>query len=217
MQEYTNIDYFTLDLIRVIKIIWKNRLKIIVSSFVISLFLALYMAMFLPYKYEASTKIYLSSYKEKYQFNNQILSELKSKDFINNVIKNKKLNITSSNISKDLVATLNENDKSISIKYKNKDSKLAYEVVVALRDEFIDKVKQKLSVSKVDILENAKEESNSSPLLYRFKVAIICFLAILAIEVIYFFLKEILNDKVVTPNDIKYDLGIDLIGIVPKK
>ena len=215
MEQYNNGDYFSVDLVRLIKIIWKNKLKIIIFSLMISLLVGLYTMEFVPYKYKSSTTIYLSNYNEKYQFNNQITSEVKNKDSIKSVIESQKLNISTEELLKNLKVNFDDQNKSITMTYSSTDSGKAFDIVVAVRDKFIERVKELVKVSDVTILEKAEESTTPySPNIT--KTVVIAFLGSLSLGVIYLILREILNNKIVTPSDIKYDLGINLLGIVPK-
>ncbi|WP_448668910.1 Wzz/FepE/Etk N-terminal domain-containing protein [Parvimonas sp. G1425] len=122
MEQYNNGDYFSVDLVRLIKIIWKNKLKIIIFSLMISLLVGLYTMEFVPYKYKSSTTIYLSNYNEKYQFNNQITSEVKNKDSIKSVIESQKLNISTDELLKNLKVNFDDQNKSITMTYSSTDS-----------------------------------------------------------------------------------------------
>lgn len=215
MEQYGKGDYFTLDLVRLFKIIWKNKFKILIFSGLISLLAGLYTMEFVPYKYKSSTTIYLSNYNEKYQFNNQITGEVKNMDSIKSVIESQKLNISTEELLKNLKVNFDGQNKSITMTYSSTDSGKAFDIVVAVRDKFIERVKELLKVSNVTILEKAEESATPySPNIWR--TVLVTFLCGLSLGVIYLFLREILNNKIVTPSDIKYDLGINLLGIVPK-
>ncbi len=139
---------------------------------------------------------------------------IKSRDVINDVIGKNGLTMTPDQLNSKIAVTIPADTRVISISVSDKDPQQATDIANSVRDIASEKIKSVTKVEDVTALEKAQVPNKpSSPNIKRNTVLGILLGAFLTS--IFVIVRELLDDRVKSAEDIEEVLGMTLLGIVP--
>lgn len=220
------MDEIDLEIQDMIKI-FKNRWKVIVVIMtIITLITGGISFWVIKPVYKVNTKVFIGkdeSKDEKYSNNDiemyqKLLTTyaelIKTNDLIKNTINGKNLDVTTTEVSDNLVVTPRTDTQILQISFENNNNLLAKEVLVALVDEFIKEAKLLIPNGTIRVIESAElPQYPVSP--NNVKNIGFGFLGGLVVGVIISLLMEYMDDTLKTKEQIEQIMGISVIGVIP--
>lgn len=215
-----------IDVLALLHKLWTKKLLILFTAFYFAAFSFLGTYFFIQPTYTSTTRIYVVNQAtdnknlsaQDLQAGTYLTNDYKeiitSNDVLSEVIKDEKLNLSETELSKMVSVNIPTDTRLISISVKAKTGQDAQVLANKVREVASKKIKTVTKVEDVTTLEEAKLPSSpSSPNIKRNVLlgAILGgFVAIVAVLV-----REVLDDRVRRPEDVEDALGMTLLGIVP--
>ena len=215
-----------IDVLALLHKLWTKKLLILFTAFYFAAFSFLGTYFFIQPTYTSTTRIYVVNQAtdnknlsaQDLQAGTYLVNDYKeiitSNDVLSEVIKDEKLNLSETELSKMVSVNIPTDTRLISISVKAKTGQDAQVLANKVREVASKKIKTVTKVEDVTTLEEAKLPSSpSSPNIKRNVLlgAILGgFVAIVAVLV-----REVLDDRVRRPEDVEDALGMTLLGIVP--
>lgn len=204
-----------IDVLALLHKLWTKKLLILFTAFYFAAFSFLGTYFFIQPTYTSTTRIYVVNQATD---NKNLSADYKeiitSNDVLSEVIKDEKLNLSETELSKMVSVNIPTDTRLISISVKAKTGQDAQVLANKVREVASKKIKNVTKVDDVTTLGEAKLPSSpSSPNIKRNVLlgAILGgFVAIVAVLV-----REVLDDRVRRPEDVEDALGMTLLGIVP--
>lgn len=204
-----------IDVLALLHKLWTKKLLILFTAFYFAVFSFLGTYFFIQPTYTSTTRIYVVNQATD---NKNLSADYKeiitSNDVLSEVIKDEKLNLSETELSKMVSVNIPTDTRLISISVKAKTGQDAQVLANKVREVASKKIKNVTKVDDVTTLGEAKLPSSpSSPNIKRNVLlgAILGgFVAIVAVLV-----REVLDDRVRRPEDVEDALGMTLLGIVP--
>ena len=204
-----------IDVLALLHKLWTKKLLILFTAFYFAAFSFLGTYFFIQPTYTSTTRIYVVNQATD---NKNLSADYKeiitSNDVLSEVIKDEKLNLSETELSKMVSVNIPTDTRLISISVKAKTGQDAQVLANKVREVASKKIKNVTKVDDVTTLGEAKLPSSpSSPNIKRNVLlgAILGgFVAIVAVLV-----REVLDDRVRRPEDVEDALGMALLGIVP--
>lgn len=204
-----------IDVLALLHKLWTKKLLILFTAFYFAVFSFLGTYFFIQPTYTSTTRIYVVNQATD---NKNLSADYKeiitSNDVLSEVIKDEKLNLSETELSKMVSVNIPTDTRLISISVKAKTGQDAQVLANKVREVASKKIKNVTKVDDVTTLGEAKLPSSpSSPNIKRNVLlgAILGgFVAIVAVLV-----REVLDDRVRRPEDVEDALGMALLGIVP--
>lgn len=215
-----------IDVLALLHKLWTKKLLILFTAFYFAVFSFLGTYFFIQPTYTSTTRIYVVNQAtdnknlsaQDLQAGTYLANDYKeiitSNDVLSEVIKDEKLNLSETELSKMVSVNIPTDTRLISISVKAKTGQDAQVLANKVREVASKKIKNVTKVDDVTTLGEAKLPSSpSSPNIKRNVLlgAILGgFVAIVAVLV-----REVLDDRVRRPEDVEDALGMALLGIVP--
>lgn len=215
-----------IDVLALLHKLWTKKLLILFTAFYFAVFSFLGTYFFIQPTYTSTTRIYVVNQAtdnnnlsaQDLQAGTFLVKDYKeiitSNDVLSEVIKDEKLNLSETELSKMVSVNIPTDTRLISISVKAKTGQDAQVLANKVREVASKKIKNVTKVDDVTTLGEAKLPSSpSSPNIKRNVLlgAILGgFVAIVAVLV-----REVLDDRVRRPEDVEDALGMALLGIVP--
>lgn len=206
--------------------LWTKKLLILFTAFYFAAFSFLGTYFFIQPTYTSTTRIYVINQAtdnnnlsaQDLQAGTYLANDYKeiitSNDVLSEVIKDEKLNLSETELSKMVSVNIPTDTRLISISVKAKTGQDAQVLANKVREVASKKIKNVTKVDDVTTLGEAKLPSSpSSPNIKRNVLlgAILGgFVAIVAVLV-----REVLDDRIRRPEDVEDVLGMTLLGIIP--
>lgn len=215
-----------IDVLALLHKLWTKKLLILFTAFYFAAFSFLGTYFFIQPTYTSTTRIYVVNQAtdnnnlsaQDLQAGTYLANDYKeiitSNDVLSEVIKDEKLNLSETELSKMVSVNIPTDTRLISISVKAKTGQDAQVLANKVREVASKKIKNVTKVDDVTTLGEAKLPSSpSSPNIKRNVLlgAILGgFVAIVAVLV-----REVLDDRIRRPEDVEDVLGMTLLGIVP--
>ena len=204
-----------IDVLALLHKLWTKKLLILFTAFYFAVFSFLGTYFFIQPTYTSTTRIYVVNQATD---NKNLSADYKeiitSNDVLSEVIKDEKLNLSETELSKMVSVNIPTDTRLISISVKAKTGQDAQVLANKVREVASKKIKNVTKVDDVTTLGEAKLPSSpSSPNIKRNVLlgAILGgFVAIVAVLV-----REVLDDRIRRPEDVEDVLEMTLLGIVP--
>ena len=215
-----------IDVLALLQKLWTKKVFILFTAFYVAAFSFLVTYFFIQPTYTSTTRIYVVNQAtdnnnlsaQDLQAGTYLANDYKeiitSNDILSEVIKDEKLNLSETELSKMISVNIPTDTRLISISVNAKTGQDAQTLANKVREVASEKIKKVTKVEDVTTLEEAKlPESPSSP---NIKLNVLLgavlggFLAVVGVLV-----REILDDRVRRPEDVEDALGMTLLGIVP--
>ena len=216
-----------IDILSLIKTLWRRKFIIVVTAFVMAIFALIYSTVIAKPSYSSTTRIYVvnRNQSEKAGLTNQDLQAgtylvkdykeiILSQDVLEKVISNLKLEKTVKALSKKIQVTVPVDTRIVSIAVKDAQPEEASRIANALREVASEKIISVTRVSDVTTLEEARPALTPSSPNIRRNTAL-AFLVGGAVMVVSVLLFELLDDRVKRPEDVEEVMHVALLGIVP--
>ena len=216
-----------IDVLSLVKILWRRKFLIVVTAFVMAIVALGYSTFIIKPNYTSTTRIYVVNRQvnENSTLTNQDLQAgtylvkdykeiILSQDVLAKVIDDLKLNVQPSALAKKINVTVPTDTRIVSIAVSDGDAKEAARIANSLRQIAAEKIIAVTKVSDVTTLEEAEVPNfPSSPNIRR--NTLIGFLAGGVLISVVILVVEVLDDRVKKPEDVEEALGITLLGVVP--
>lgn len=215
-----------IDVLALLHKLWTKKLLILFTAFYFAAFSFLGTYFFIQPTYTSTTRIYVVNQAtdnknlsaQDLQAGTYLANDYKeiitSNDVLSEVIKDEKLNLSETELSKMVSVNIPTDTRLISISVKAKTGQDAQVLANKVREVASKKIKNVTKVDGVTTLGEAKLPSSpSSPNIKRNVLlgAILGgFVAIVAVLV-----REVLDDRIRRPEDVEDVLGMTLLGIIP--
>ncbi|ATH74785.1 capsular biosynthesis protein CpsC [Streptococcus thermophilus] len=215
-----------IDVLALLHKLWTKKLLILFTAFYFAVFSFLGTYFFIQPTYTSTTRIYVVNQAtdnknlsaQDLQAGTYLANDYKeiitSNDVLSEVIKDEKLNLSETELSKMVSVNIPTDTRLISISVKAKTGQDAQVLANKVREVASKKIKNVTKVDDVTTLGEAKLPSSpSSPNIKRNVLlgAILGgFVAIVAVLV-----REVLDDRIRRPEDVEDVLGMTLLGIIP--
>ncbi|WKZ89024.1 Wzz/FepE/Etk N-terminal domain-containing protein [Streptococcus iniae] len=220
--ENTSIE---IDILSLLKRIWQKKVVILFVTLLAG-FLALVASMFLiKPSYTSTTRLYVINRQQSdnltatdLQAGGYLVNDYKeiitSRDVMHDVIAKENVSMSPEELSQMITVTVPADTRVISISVNNHEPQKAKDLANAVREVASEKIKDVTKVQDVTALEKAQLPTKpSSPNSKRNAVMGLLFGAVLSIFAVI--LKEVLDDRVKSPEDVEDVLGMTLLGMVP--
>ena len=215
-----------IDVLALLHKLWTKKVFILFTAFYVAAFAFLGTYFFIQPTYTSTTRIYVVNQAtdnknlsaQDLQAGTYLANDYKeiitSNDILSEVIKDEKLNLSETELSKMISVNIPTDTRLISISVKAKTGQDAQVLANKVREVASKKIKNVTKVDDVTTLGEAKLPSSpSSPNIKRNVLlgAILGgFVAIVAVLV-----REVLDDRIRRPEDVEDVLGMTLLGIIP--
>jgi capsular polysaccharide biosynthesis protein len=163
-------------------------------------------------------------YKQKMEYNDILLNQklvstygeiVKSKIVANEFMSNLGLNFTYEELDKKISVTLVKNTEIIKILVKDKDGKVAAQIANEIANVFIKHVTRIMNIENIQVIDKAEVPLNPNKPKPIINMVIASVLGIL-LSVFFILIYEYFDNTVKTSADIEKNLGLPIIGTVPK-
>jgi capsular polysaccharide biosynthesis protein len=163
-------------------------------------------------------------YKQKMEYNDILLNQklvstygeiVKSKIVANEFMSNLGLNFTYEELDKKISVTLVKNTEIIKILVKDKDGKVAAQIANEIANVFIKHVTRIMNIENIQVIDKAEVPLNPNKPKPIINMVIASVLGIL-LSVFLILIYEYFDNTVKTSADIEKNLGLPIIGTVPK-
>ena len=220
-------DKIEIDVLQLVKVLWKRKFVILVAALVAGLVAFAYSSFVIKPQYTSTTRIYVvnRNQADKPGLTNQDLQAgaylvkdyreiILSQDVLEKVVADQRLTIDAKTLGKKVSVTVPADTRIVSISVRDGKPEEASRIANALRDVAAQKIISVTRVSDVTTLEEARPATSpSSPNIRRNTMMGVGAGAGLVIVVIL--LVELLDDRVKRPEDIEDVMKISLLGVVP--
>lgn len=220
--ENTSIE---IDILSLLKRIWQKKVVILFVTLLAG-FLALVASMFLiKPSYTSTTRLYVINRQQSdnltatdLQAGGYLVNDYKeiitSRDVMHDVIAKENVSMSPEELSQMITVTVPADTRVISISVNNHEPQKAKDLANAVREVASEKIKDVTKVQDVTALEKAQLPTKpSSPNSKR--NAVMGLLVGAALSIVAVVLKEVLDDRVKSPEDVEDVLGMTLLGMVP--
>ncbi|RLU33724.1 Wzz/FepE/Etk N-terminal domain-containing protein [Streptococcus iniae] len=220
--ENTSIE---IDILSLLKRIWQKKVVILFVTLLAG-FLALVASMFLiKPSYTSTTRLYVINRQQSdnltatdLQAGGYLVNDYKeiitSRDVMHDVIAKENVSMSPEELSQMITVTVPADTRVISISVNNYEPQKTKDLANAVREVASEKIKDVTKVQDVTALEKAQLPTKpSSPNSKRNAVMGLLVGAVLSIFAVI--LKEVLDDRVKSPEDVEDVLGMTLLGMVP--
>ena len=141
---------------------------------------------------------------------------IKSRTVLEPVIEKLDLEETYEELTEKIVVLPVKDTQIISISVQDTDSKVAMDIANEIPKVFSKEVKRITSANTVEVIDKAIDQENPIKPNKLMNVAIASVLGVM-IGLFVVFLKEYLDNKIKTPQDIEKHLGLSVLGVIPNE
>ena len=215
-----------IDILSLIKTLWRRKFIIIVTAFVMAIFALIYSTVIAKPSYSSTTRIYVvnrqqndnSTLNQDLQAGTYLVKDYKeiilSQDVLTKVIADLKLKLQPSELAKKINVTVPTDTRIVSIAVSDGNAEEAARIANSVRQAAAEKIIAVTKVADVTTLEAAEAPKEpSSPNIKRNTV--IGFLAGGMLMSVISIVVEVLDDRIKKPEDVEEVMGITLLGVVP--
>ena len=220
-------DKIEIDVLRLVKVLWKRKFVILVAALVAGLVAFAYSSFVIKPQYTSTTRIYVvnRNQADKPGLTNQDLQAgaylvkdyreiILSQDVLEKVVADQSLTIDAKTLGKKVSVTVPADTRIVSISVRDGKPEEASRIANALRDVAAQKIISVTRVSDVTTLEEARPATSpSSPNIRR--NTMMATVAGVGFVVIIVLLVELLDDRVKRPEDIEEVMHLSLLGVIP--
>ena len=220
-------DKVEIDVLRLVKVLWKRKFVILVAALVAGLVAFAYSSFVIKPQYTSTTRIYVvnRNQADKPGLTNQDLQAgaylvkdyreiILSQDVLEKVVADQSLTIDAKTLGKKVSVTVPADTRIVSISVRDGKPEEASRIANALRDVAAQKIISVTRVSDVTTLEEARPATSpSSPNIRR--NTMMATIAGVGIVIVIVLLVELLDDRVKRPEDIEEVMHISLLGVIP--
>lgn len=215
-----------IDILSLIKTLWRRKFIIIVTAFVMAIFALIYSTVIAKPSYSSTTRIYVvnrqqndnSTLNQDLQAGTYLVKDYKeiilSQDVLTKVIADLKLKLQPSELAKKINVTVPTDTRIVSIAVSDGNAEEAARIANSVRQAAAEKIITVTKVADVTTLEAAEAPKEpSSPNIKR--NTLIGFLAGGMLMSVISIVVEVLDDRIKKPEDVEEVMGITLLGVVP--
>ena len=220
-------DKIEIDVLQIVKVLWKRKFVILVAALVAGLVAFAYSSFVIKPQYTSTTRIYVvnRNQADKPGLTNQDLQAgaylvkdyreiILSQDVLEKVVADQSLTIDAKTLGKKVSVTVPADTRIVSISVRDGKPEEASRIANALRDVAAQKIISVTRVSDVTTLEEARPATSpSSPNIRR--NTMMATVAGVGFVVIIVLLVELLDDRVKRPEDIEEVMHLSLLGVIP--
>ena len=220
-------DKIEIDVLQLVKVLWKRKFVILVAALVAGLVAFAYSSFVIKPQYTSTTRIYVvnRNQADKPGLTNQDLQAgaylvkdyreiILSQDVLEKVVADQKLTMDAKTLGRKVSVTVPADTRIVSISVRDGKPEEASRIANALRDVAAQKIISVTRVSDVTTLEEARPATSpSSPNIRR--NTMMATIAGVGIVIVIVLLVELLDDRVKRPEDIEEVMHISLLGVIP--
>lgn len=220
-------DRIEIDVIQMLKALWKRKLVIVIVAIVTGMIAFAYSSFVIKPEFTSTTRIYVVNRNQgdKPGLTNQDLQAgtylvkdyreiILSQDVLEKVVTDLGLTINAKALAKKVQVTVPVDTRIVSILVSDHKPDEASRIANALREVAAQKIISVTRVSDVTTLEEARPAlSPSSPNIRR--NTILGFGAGAGLVIVVVLLIELLDDRVKRPEDIEEVMHLSLLGVIP--
>ena len=220
-------DKIEIDVLQLVKVLWKRKFVILVAALVAGLVAFAYSSFVIKPQYTSTTRIYVvnRNQADKPGLTNQDLQAgaylvkdyreiILSQDVLEKVLADQSLTIDAKTLGKKVSVTVPADTRIVSISVRDGKPEEASRIANALREVAAQKIISVTRVSDVTTLEEARPATSpSSPNIRR--NTMMATVAGVGFVVIIVLLVELLDDRVKRPEDIEEVMHLSLLGVIP--
>lgn len=225
MEKKTN-DIVELDLMFLLKKLWKQKVIIIITAILFAGSAVAYSNFFVEPLYKSTTKIYTVSQMDPtktltvqdIQIGTNLVKDYQqiilSAEVLNTVIEENALSLTKAELANKILITAPRDTHVVEITVSDTDAVRAGRLANAIREASITKIQEVTKVSDITTIEEAT--TATAPYLPNTrKMGVMAGIAGLFLSGGLVLLKEMLDDRVKRPEDIEEGMDMVLLGIIP--
>ena len=220
-------DKIEIDVLQLVKVLWKRKFVILVAALVAGLVAFAYSSFVIKPQYTSTTRIYVvnRNQADKPGLTNQDLQAgaylvkdyreiILSQDVLEKVVADQSLTIDAKTLGKKVSVTVPADTRIVSISVRDGKPEEASRIANALREVAAQKIISVTRVSDVTTLEEARPATSpSSPNIRR--NTMMATIAGVGIVIVIVLLVELLDDRVKRPEDIEEVMHLSLLGVIP--
>lgn len=220
-------DKIEIDVLQLVKVLWKRKFVILVAALVAGLVAFAYSSFVIKPQYTSTTRIYVvnRNQADKPGLTNQDLQAgaylvkdyreiILSQDVLEKVVADQKLTMDAKTLGKKVSVTVPADTRIVSISVRDGNPEEASRIANALREVAAQKIISVTRVSDVTTLEEARPATSpSSPNIRR--NTMMATIAGVGFVTVIVLLVELLDDRVKRPEDIEEVMHLSLLGVIP--
>lgn len=220
----TNQGGMEIDIFYLLKKLWNKKFFIIFIALAVGTVALLGSIFFIKPKYTSTTRIYVvnktsgnvtaQDLQAGSYLANDYKEVIKSSEVLSTVIEQKKLSLSTGELSGMITVNVPENTRVISISVEDTDAQKAADIANAVREVAAEKIKTVTKVDDVTTFETAVTPKRpSSPNVKKNLVLGVLVGGVSAVVIVL--LVEVFDDRVRRPEDVEEVLHMALLGVVP--
>lgn len=220
----TNQGGMEIDIFYLLKKLWNKKFFIIFIALAVGTVALLGSIFFIKPKYTSTTRIYVvnktsdnvtaQDLQAGSYLANDYKEVIKSSEALSSVIEQKKLSLSTGELSGMITVNVPENTRVISISVEDTDAQKAADIANAVREIAAEKIKTVTKVDDVTTLETAVAPKRpSSPNVKKNLVLGVLVGGVSAVVIVL--LVEVFDDRVRRPEDVEEVLHMAFLGVVP--
>jgi len=220
-------DKIEIDVLQLVKVLWKRKFVILVAALVAGLVAFAYSSFVIKPQYTSTTRIYVvnRNQADKPGLTNQDLQAgsylvkdyreiILSQDVLEKVVADQSLAMDAKTLGRKVSVTVPADTRIVSISVRDGKPEEASRIANALREVAAQKIISVTRVSDVTTLEEARPATSpSSPNIRR--NTMMATIAGVGFVTVIVLLVELLDDRVKRPEDIEEVMHISLLGVIP--
>lgn len=220
-------DKIEIDIIQMLKVLWKRKLVIVIVAIVTGMIAFVYSSFVIKPEFTSTTRIYVVNRNQgdKPGLTNQDLQAgsylvkdyreiILSQDVLEKVVADQNLNIDVKTLGRKVRVTVPVDTRIVSISVRDFKPEEASRIANALREVAAQKIISVTRVSDVTTLEEARPATSpSSPNIRR--NTLMGTLVGAGVVIILVLLFELLDDRIKRPEDIEEVMQLSLLGVIP--
>lgn len=221
----TNKASIDINIFDLLKSLWRKKFFILFIATIFGLMTLLTNIFIFKPKFVSTTSIYVVNKSNDNAISNQDIQTatflvkdykeiMASSEVLSTVIKKENLQLSQKQLAKAILVTVPIDTRVLSISVKDSNPKKAYEIVQAIRDVSIEKIKSMTKVNNIQIIDKGNiSKRPTSPHIKRNTV--IGFVIGGALATLLVISRSLSDNRVRHPEDIEEGLGMTLLGVVP--
>lgn len=227
MHEKVSGDYLEIDLLLILKKIWKQKILIILLMAAGVGILFLYQNMFVKTKYSVHTKLFiLDQDQEKrvtlqdLQLGSYLIKDYKeiimSRDVIGDVIRREELDISPEEFARKMSVTSPADTRILVLNYTDTDPDRAFRVIESLCTAAEQKIRDVTKTNDVSVIEKPEKPTKPVSKNFKKKAVLVAFMMFMLVSLVIA-LQEIMDDRINGPEDVEDVLQMPLLGVIPSR
>lgn len=221
----TNKASIDINIFDLLKSLWRKKFFILFIATIFGLMTLLTNIFIFKPKFVSTTSIYVVNKSNDNAISNQDIQTatflvkdykeiMASSEVLSTVIKKENLQLSQKQLAKAILVTVPIDTRVLAISVKDSNPKEAYEIVQAVRDVSIEKIKSMTKVNNIQIIDKGNiSKRPTSPHIKRNTV--IGFVIGGALATLLVISRSLSDNRVRHPEDIEEGLGMTLLGVVP--